>query len=125
MTKQIASLGDKVFFEKNLASLEAFITSRNYSQILVLVDRNTNDHCLPMLQSALSEITYYDIIEVDQGEENNNIEFCNGVWRSMLDFGADRIALMTNWGGGVVTDMRGFPASSYKRVFVFIQIPTP
>jgi 3-dehydroquinate synthase len=124
MTKQIASLGYKVFFEKNLASLEAFITSRNYSQILVLVDRNTNDHCLPILQSALSEITDYDIIEVDPGEENKKIDFCIGVWKTMLDFGADRKALMINLGGGVVTDMGGFAASTYKRGIDFIQIPT-
>ncbi len=124
MTKQVASLGYKVFFEKNLDSLETFITSRNYSQILVLVDRNTNDHCLPILQSALSEITDYDIIEVDPGEENKNIDFCIGVWKTMLDFGADRKALMINLGGGVVTDMGGFAASTYKRGIDFIQIPT-
>ncbi len=124
MTKQIASLGYQVFFEKNLDSLEPFITSRNYSQILVLVDRNTNDYCLPILQSALSKITDYDIIEVDPGEENKNIDFCIGVWKTMLDFGADRKALMINLGGGVVTDMGGFAASTYKRGIDFIQIPT-
>lgn len=124
MTKQIASIGYQVFFENNLESLEAFISSRNYSQILVLVDRNTNDHCLPILQSALSEITDYDIIEVDPGEENKNIDFCIGVWKTMLDFEADRKALMINLGGGVVTDMGGFAASTYKRGIDFIQIPT-
>ncbi|MBD1425310.1 3-dehydroquinate synthase [Sphingobacterium arenae] len=124
MTKQIASLGYSVFFENNLESLATFITSRSYSQILVLVDRNTNDHCLPILQSALSEITDYDIIEIDPGEENKNIDFCIGVWKTMLDFGADRKALMINLGGGVVTDMGGFAASTFKRGIDFIQIPT-
>lgn len=124
MTKQIASIGYQVYFEQHLESLEAFITTRGYSQILVLVDRNTNDHCLPVLQSALSEITDYDIIEVDPGEENKNIDFCIGVWKTMLDFEADRKALMINLGGGVVTDMGGFAASTYKRGIDFIQIPT-
>ena len=124
MTNQISSLGYEVFFENSLGSLESFITSRNYSQILVLVDRNTNDYCLPILQSALSDITDYDIIEVDPGEENKNIDFCIGVWKTMLDFGADRNALLINLGGGVVTDMGGFAASTYKRGIDFIQIPT-
>jgi len=124
MTKQIASLGYSVFFENNLESLAKFVTSRAYSQILVLVDRNTNDHCLPILQSALSEITDYDIIEIDPGEENKNIDFCIGVWKTMLDFGADRKALMINLGGGVVTDIGGFAASTFKRGIDFIQIPT-
>ncbi|WP_437919602.1 3-dehydroquinate synthase [Sphingobacterium sp. LRF_L2] len=124
MTKQLSSIGYSVYFEHDLASLESLIAARNYSQVLVLVDRNTNDHCLPILQQALPNLTDYDIIEVDPGEENKNIDFCIGVWKTMLDFGADRKALMINLGGGVVTDMGGFAASTYKRGIDFIQIPT-
>jgi len=120
----INSLGYQVFFEEDLASLESFITDRNYSQILVLVDINTNDNCLPVLQAAMPNLTNYDIIEVDPGEENKNIDYCIGVWKTMLDFGADRKALMINLGGGVVTDMGGFAASTYKRGIDFIHIPT-
>lgn len=120
----IESLGYKVYFEEKLQSLYPFIQDRKYSQILVLVDRNTNDHCLPILQEALSGEIDYDIIEVDPGEENKNIDFCIGVWKTMLDFGADRNALMINLGGGVVTDMGGFAASTYKRGIDFIHIPT-
>ncbi|HLS94426.1 MAG TPA: 3-dehydroquinate synthase [Sphingobacterium sp.] len=124
MTKQLPSLGYSVYFEKDLASLETFIGQRSYSQLLILVDRNTNDHCLPILQAALPNLTDYDVIEVDPGEENKNIDFCIGVWKTMLDFGADRKALMINLGGGVVTDMGGFAASTYKRGIDFIQVPT-
>ncbi|NQD72728.1 3-dehydroquinate synthase [Sphingobacterium shayense] len=124
MAKQISSLGYSVYFEDDLASLEQLIVSNGYSQVLVLVDRNTNDHCLPILQTLLPNLTDYDIIEVDPGEENKNIDFCIGVWKTMLDFGVDRKALMINLGGGVVTDMGGFAASTYKRGIDFIQIPT-
>lgn len=124
MIKQIASLGYTVYFEEELESLADFIVGRDYSQVLVLVDRNTNDHCLPILLQAVPQLTDYDIIEVDPGEENKNIDFCIGVWKTMLDFGADRKALMINLGGGVVTDMGGFAASTYKRGIDFIQIPT-
>lgn len=120
----IDSLGYKVYFEEDLKSLESFISLGEYSQVLILVDRNTNDHCLPVLQSLLPEFVDYDIIEVDPGEENKNIDFCIGVWKTMLDFGADRKALMINLGGGVVTDMGGFAASTYKRGIDFVQIPT-
>lgn len=124
MAKQIPSLGYSVFFEEDLASLEQLIAAGGYSQILVLVDRNTNDHCLPVFQTMMTNLTDYDIIEVDPGEENKNIDFCIGVWKTMLDFGADRKALMINLGGGVVTDMGGFAASTFKRGIDFIQIPT-
>ena len=120
----IQSLGYNVFFEENLESLLPFIEERGYSQVLVLVDRNTNDHCLPVLQNIIPELIHYDIIEVDPGEENKNIDFCIGVWKTMLDFGADRKALMINLGGGVVTDLGGFAASTFKRGIDFIQIPT-
>lgn len=120
----IDSLGYKVYFEEDLKSLESFISQGAYSQILIFVDRNTNDQCLPVLQSALPDLVDYDIIEVDPGEENKNIDFCIGVWKTMLDFGADRKALMINLGGGVVTDMGGFAASTYKRGIDFVQIPT-
>lgn len=120
----IQSLGYKVYFEENFDSLLPFIEERGYSQVLVLVDRNTNDHCLPVLQNAIPELIHYDIIEVDPGEENKNIDFCIGVWKTMLDFGADRKALLINLGGGVVTDMGGFAASTFKRGIDFIQIPT-
>lgn len=120
----INSLGYQVYFEEDLASLESFISERNYSQILILVDINTNENCLPVFQAAVPNLTNYDIIEVDPGEENKNIDFCIGVWKTMLDFGADRKALMINLGGGVVTDMGGFAASTYKRGIDFIHIPT-
>lgn len=120
----IQSLGYKVFFEENLESLLPLIEERNYSQILILVDRNTNDLCLPVIQNAIPDLIHYDLIEVDPGEENKNIDFCIGVWKTMLDFGADRKALLINLGGGVITDLGGFAASTYKRGIDFIHIPT-
>lgn len=120
----IESLGYQVVFDDSLQSLKTFIQERNYSKIFVLVDRNTNDNCMPVVQPILAELGNYDVIEVDPGEENKNIDFCIGVWKTMLDFGADRYSLLINLGGGVVTDMGGFAASTFKRGIDFIQIPT-
>ncbi len=122
--KKITSLGYEVVFEDDLNELQSFLIDHDYSQLLILVDRNTNDHCLPVLQASIPDILDYDIIEVDPGEENKNIDFCIGVWKTMLDFGADRKALMLNLGGGVVTDMGGFAAATYKRGIDFINVPT-
>ncbi|NGM61915.1 3-dehydroquinate synthase [Sphingobacterium sp. SGG-5] len=120
----IESLGYQVYFEEDLTSLSGLIRAKGYSQVLILVDRNTNDHCLPVLQSLLPDLVDYDIIEVDPGEENKNIDYCIGVWKTMLDFGVERKALMINLGGGVVTDLGGFAASTFKRGIDFIQVPT-
>lgn len=120
----IDSLGYQVFFDDSLAGLEAFVSSRSYSKVLLLTDRNTGEHCLPVLQAAWPDFDGYDVIEVDPGEENKNIDFCIGVWKMMLDFNADRRSLLINLGGGVVTDMGGFAASTFKRGIDFIHIPT-
>ena len=124
MKENIDSLGYQVVFDDELTALQPFLKNYGYTQLLILVDRNTNDLCLPVLQEAIPEIIDYDIIEVDPGEENKNIDFCIGVWKTMLDFGADRKALLLNLGGGVVTDLGGFAASTYKRGIDFINIPT-
>lgn len=120
----IDSLGYQVFFDDELAGLVAFVESRSYSKVLVLTDRHTGEHCLPVLQAAWPDFDHYDIIEVDPGEENKNIDFCIGVWQMMLDFNADRRSLLINLGGGVVTDMGGFAASTFKRGIDFLHIPT-
>lgn len=120
----IRSLGYQVCFEDGLGSLDTFINEGNYSKVLLLVDRNTAEYCLPVFQELLPGLTEYDIIEVDPGEENKNIDFCIGIWKMMLDFGADRKSLLINLGGGVVTDMGGFAASTFKRGMDFVQVPT-
>jgi len=120
----IQSNGYSVFFDTNLSSLKTFLEQSSYSKVFFLTDLNTSEHCMPLIGKYLPHLDNYDIIEVDPGEENKNIDFCIGVWRLLLDFGADRNSLLINLGGGVVTDMGGFAASTYKRGIDFVQIPT-
>lgn len=124
MMEPIDSLGYQIFFDDELTALYPFIQSGNYSKVLVLVDRNTAEYCLPIFQKYLPALDDYDIIEIDPGEENKNIDFCIGIWQMMIDFGADRKSLLINLGGGVVTDMGGFAASTFKRGFDFVHVPT-
>jgi len=121
---EIKSNGYSVYFDDELRSLKSFLENSSYSKIFFLTDLNTSEHCLPLINKHLPGLDKYDIIEIDPGEENKNIDYCIGVWRMLLDFGADRNSLLINLGGGVVTDMGGFAASTYKRGIDFIQIPT-
>lgn len=113
-----------IHFEDSLAELGKYIAAGSYSKILVLVDSNTSEACLPIITEALPALQDYDIIEVDPGEENKNIDFCIGIWKMMLDFKADRNSLLINLGGGVITDMGGFAASTFKRGIDFVHVPT-
>ncbi len=122
--KAIQSDGHLIYFEQQLANLPALIETAGYSKVFVFADTNTSAQCLPVLQEFLPDLDSFDIIETDPGEENKNIDFCIGIWKTLLDFGADRKCLMINLGGGVITDMGGFIASTYKRGVDFINIPT-
>jgi 3-dehydroquinate synthase len=120
----ITSSTYNIYFDNNLSDLQEFLNQNNYSKIFIITDENTGEHCLPVLQGKLPQLTEFDIIEIPYGEENKNIDFCIGIWRMLLDFEADRNALVINLGGGVVTDMGSFAASTYKRGLDFLQIPT-
>lgn len=121
--KPIQNIDYSIFFENSLQELDNFLSENKYSKVFILVDTNTETHCLPLLLSALTN-PKYDLIEITPGEENKNIDFCIGIWRMLLDFGADRNSLLINLGGGVLTDMGGFAASTFKRGIDFVQIPT-
>ena len=94
-----------------------------YSNIVILVDENTLEHCLPVL---LQNTTIKDpvLIEVSSGEINKNIETCSFIWQQMIDKHIDRNAVVINLGGGVIGDMGGFCASAFKRGIDFVQMPT-
>lgn len=120
----INSIDYPVYFTDTLTQLVNLIEKGNYSRCFVLTDEHTSAHCLPLLQTYLSAADNYDLIEVSAGEESKTIEFCEGIWNTLIDFGADRHALMINLGGGVIGDMGGFAASVYKRGIDFVQVPT-
>ncbi|MBB2145283.1 3-dehydroquinate synthase [Pedobacter sp. LMG 31464] len=113
-----------IYFETGLSPLKELLDQNKYSKVFVFADTNTAELCLPTFRSFLDDLEDFDIIETDPGEENKNIDFCIGIWKTLLDFGADRKCLMINLGGGVITDMGGFVASTYKRGIDFINIPT-
>jgi len=112
------------FQEQAYIKLNQYIADTKHSKIFVLVDENTNEKCLPILLQAIETTLEIEIIEIEAGEENKNLETCSGVWHALTELGADRKSLMINLGGGVITDLGGFVASCFKRGISFINIPT-
>jgi 3-dehydroquinate synthase len=113
-----------IYFDNSIIELVNFIKRGNYSRVFILTDENTGKHCLPLVKAQLDVLDNFDIIEVNAGEESKTIDFCIGIWKMLIDFGADRNSLMINLGGGVITDMGGFVASTYKRGIDFVNMPT-
>ena len=114
-----------VHFNQNAyEALNNHLKENKYSNLFIIVDNETNEHCLPKFLPLLETDLTIEIIEFESGEINKNIETCIEIWKVLTELGADRKSLVINLGGGVVTDLGGFVASTFKRGLDFINIPT-
>ncbi|MGE0090144.1 MAG: 3-dehydroquinate synthase [Bacteroidales bacterium] len=93
------------------------------SKLFVLVDENTKIHCLPILKKG-NLINDAEIIEISSGELNKSVQSVQKAWEILSKNGADRNSLLINLGGGIIVDLGGFIASTFKRGIPFINIPT-
>ncbi|SIQ82197.1 3-dehydroquinate synthase [Chryseobacterium sp. RU37D] len=108
----------------NFSQLNDFLHGKSFSKIFILVDENTHEYCLPIFLGNMETDLGFEILEIEAGEEMKNIQTANQLWEILTEMQADRKALIINLGGGVITDMGGFVASTYKRGIRFINIPT-
>ena len=105
-------------------SINEHLKKNNFSKIFILVDNNTHELCLPYFLEKLETEVIIEIIEIEEGEINKTIDTCLGIWNTLSELDADRKSLLINIGGGVITDMGGFVASTFKRGIAYINIPT-
>lgn len=104
-----------------LTQLQEDLARQAPSSVLVLVDEHTRAHCYPLLQPLLPE---HALCEIRAGEIHKNLQTCSQIWQDLTDAHFDRKGLVINLGGGVIGDMGGFAASTYKRGIAFVQVPT-
>lgn len=104
--------------------LNAFLLEKKYSKLFILVDSNGNEVVLPQFLAEIATEIPIEIIELEPGEEHKNIATCLSVWEALTELGADRKSLIINVGGGVITDLGGFVAATFKRGIDFINVPT-
>lgn len=102
-------------------SLKQFFADNSYTKVAVLVDENTQEHCYPIIEACLPE---HIVIQIPSGEINKTLDTCQLIWKELTDARFDRKSLLVNLGGGVIGDMGGFCAVTYKRGIDFINIPT-
>ena len=102
-------------------SLPAFLDAHDFSDIAVLADNHTFRFCYPELKPLLPKHT---LIRIKSGEEQKHIATCELIWDALTRANFDRHALVLNLGGGVIGDMGGFCAATYKRGISFVQLPT-
>lgn len=113
---------DNILFSADpAADLSKFLGEKRYSTVAVLVDDHTDHYCYPLLHAAMPA---HDKIVVASGEEHKNLATCEQIWTRMTSMQMDRHGVLIVIGGGVLGDMGGFCAATYKRGIDFILIPT-
>ena len=111
------------FGKSAFSKLPNHFSKKKYSSVFILVDNNTNKYCLPDF-IAKTGFENAEILKMQAGEENKNLQTCENLWKNLSNKGADRNSVLINLGGGVVTDLGGFVACTFKRGIDFYNIPT-
>ncbi len=107
-------------FEKQIR-----VFKQKRQKVFVLLDDHTRYFCWPLIQAYFIEIQNDTMfVEIPHGEENKNLDQLQSIWKQLTKAGAGRDAVLINLGGGVITDLGGFAAASYKRGITTIHFPT-
>lgn len=104
--------------------LTGILANYEYDKLLVICDKNSRDWCLTPLLTSIEEVDNAGVTTIEPGDEHKNLDSLSWVWEKLGKYGATRKSLAINIGGGMVTDLGGFAASTFKRGMRFINIPT-
>lgn len=103
--------------------LRKTLAKHSFDKLFVLTDEHTRRSCWPVI-SQLDCLKDAVIISIGPGDIHKNLETLAYVWNRLCDEGATRRSLLLNLGGGMVTDLGGFAAATFKRGIPYINIPT-
>ncbi|MBQ9171343.1 MAG: 3-dehydroquinate synthase [Bacteroidaceae bacterium] len=116
--------GQEVIISNNLAEdIASAISRQSHDRLFVLTDTTTLRLCWPLV-SSLPCLGSAQMITIGDTDDNKTLQSLSHVWEELQQGGATRHSLLVNLGGGMVTDLGGFAASTFKRGISFINIPT-
>lgn len=115
-------MGRILFTNRVADELNVHIASVEVPMRFLVVDKNSRQNCLSLLEGV--EFLPQNIIEIGVGEGSKSLETVHYVWERLEQGGARRNSVVVNLGGGVVTDLGGFAAACFKRGVRCVNIPT-
>lgn len=95
-----------------------------YGRIIIITDDNVEKHCLPIFKKKLPKLKIFATITIISGEENKSIHQLIYIWNELTRLNIGRDDLIINLGGGVLTDISGMAAATFKRGVAFMNFPT-
>jgi 3-dehydroquinate synthase len=99
------------------------IAETEHDRVFVLTDDITQECCLPKVAVLFAKHNA-TTITIRHDDTNKTLATLADVWTALQRGGATRHSLLVNLGGGMVTDLGGFAAATFKRGINFINIPT-
>ncbi|MDE6498325.1 MAG: 3-dehydroquinate synthase [Muribaculaceae bacterium] len=105
-------------------AIEDALASAGAPQLFVVADDNTARMCLPLLAAAVPSVAAATVLTLRPGDEAKTLSAAESLWRQLTDAGATRKSMILNLGGGMVTDLGGFVAATFKRGMPYINVPT-
>lgn len=115
--------GSTIICNDFVSELSEAIGNQASESIFILVDENTQRLCLPTVMK-INKLQNSHIVSIPAGDEHKNIDTAIQIWQYLSEHGATRQSLMINVGGGMVTDIGGFTAATFKRGIRYLNIPT-
>jgi 3-dehydroquinate synthase len=110
-----------IIFSQGKTDFKGVLDDKAYTQVAVLVDQNTHTNCYARIKDSLPG---HEIFQVPAGEDHKNLDTCKLIWQKLTELNFDRHSLLLILGGGVLGDMGGFCAATFKRGIDFMIMPT-
>lgn len=116
MAQEYLTLTPALTIDKTIEALDA-------DKVIIVTDSNVEKIVLPKLSES-RVVTDSPRVSITPGEEGKNMESVTSIWDKMEEIGATRRSVVLNIGGGVVTDLGGFAAATFKRGVRTVNFPT-
>jgi 3-dehydroquinate synthase len=114
----------QIIFTNNVAEeLQQFLDKQQYDKVFLLADDVTEKNCLPII-GKVAQLQQEEPIVIKNGDQQKDIENVQGVWHMLAKMGASRHSALVNLGGGMITDLGGFAAATFKRGIHTVNVPT-
>lgn len=118
-------MSQKIIYTNSVGeTVEKLVAQTASPNVFVITDKGAAKNALPVLHAQSPLLAEATTVTVEQGDENKNIDSLARIWKALGDSGATRNSVIVNVGGGVVTDIGGFAAATFKRGVRFINVPT-
>lgn len=105
-------------------AIDTLVSELGNPRVVLVADTNTAQFVLPILVNDSKAVAGADVITLKSGDANKNLEQVAALWKRLSELEATRSTVVVNLGGGVVSDMGGFAAATFKRGMRCINVPT-